>query len=36
MSLKIILDTLEEQLGDMVLVESHFDLFGDSVSIGAT
>jgi hypothetical protein len=35
MSLKIILDTHEEQLGDMGHVESHFDPFGDSVSIGA-
>jgi hypothetical protein len=35
MSLKIILDTPEEQLGDMDQVESRFDPFGDSVSIGA-
>jgi hypothetical protein len=35
MSLKIILDTPEEHLGDMGHVESHFDPFGDSVSIGA-
>jgi hypothetical protein len=35
MSLKIILDTPEEQLGDMGHVESHLDPFGDSVSIGA-
>jgi hypothetical protein len=35
MSLKIILDTLEEHLGHMGHVESHFDPFGDSISIGA-
>jgi hypothetical protein len=35
MSLKIILDTPEEYLGDMGLVESHFDSFGDRVSIDA-
>jgi hypothetical protein len=35
MSSKIILDTLEEQLGDMGQVESCFDPFGDNVSIGA-
>jgi hypothetical protein len=35
MSSKIILDTPEEHLGDMGHVESHFDPFGDSVSIGA-
>jgi hypothetical protein len=35
MSLKIILDTPEEHLGDIGHVESHFDPFGDSVSIGA-
>jgi hypothetical protein len=35
MSLKIILDTPEEHLGDMGHVESHFNPFGDSVSIGA-
>jgi hypothetical protein len=35
MSLKIILDTPEEHLGDMGHVESHFEPFGDSVSIGA-
>jgi hypothetical protein len=35
MSLKIILDTPEEHLGDIGPVESHFDPFGDSVSIGA-
>jgi hypothetical protein len=34
MSLKIILDTPEELLGDLGHVESHFDPFGDSVSIG--
>jgi hypothetical protein len=35
MSSKIILDTPEEHLGDMGHVESHFNPFGDSVSIGA-
>jgi hypothetical protein len=35
MSSKIILNTPEEHLGDMGHVESHFDPFGDSVSIGA-
>jgi hypothetical protein len=35
MSSKIILDTHEEHLGDMGHVESHFDPFGHSVSIGA-
>jgi hypothetical protein len=35
LSSKIILDTPEEQLGDMGEVESHFDPFGDNVSIGA-
>jgi hypothetical protein len=35
MSLKIILDTPEEHFGDLGHVESHFDPFGDSVSIGA-
>jgi hypothetical protein len=35
MSSKIILDTPEEHLGDMGHVESHFDPFGDSVSISA-
>jgi hypothetical protein len=35
MSLKIILDTPEEHLGDTGHVESHFDPFGDSVCIGA-
>jgi hypothetical protein len=33
MSSKIILDTPKEHLGEMGLVESHFDPFGDSVSI---
>jgi hypothetical protein len=31
----IILDTLEEHLGDVGHVESYFDPFGDSVSIGS-
>jgi hypothetical protein len=35
LSSKIILDTPEEHLGDMGHMESHFNLFGDSVSIGA-
>jgi hypothetical protein len=35
MSSKIILDTPEEHLGDMGHVQSHFDPFGDRVSIGA-
>jgi hypothetical protein len=35
MSSKIILDTPEGHLGDMGHVESHFDPFEDSVSIGA-
>jgi hypothetical protein len=35
MSSKIILDTPEEHLGDMGHVESHFEPFGDSVSINA-
>jgi hypothetical protein len=35
MSSKIILDTPEEQLGDIGDVESRFDPFGDNVSIGA-
>jgi hypothetical protein len=32
---KIILDTPKEHLVDMGRVESHFNPFGDSVSIGA-
>jgi hypothetical protein len=35
MSSKIILDTPEEHHGDMGHVESHFEPFADSVSIGA-
>jgi hypothetical protein len=35
MSSKIVLDKPEEHLGDMGHVESHFDPFGDCVSIGA-
>jgi hypothetical protein len=35
MSSKIILDTPEWHLGDMGHMESHFNPFGDSVSIGA-
>ena len=32
---KIVLDHPMELLGDVVHVESHFVLFGDSVSVGA-
>jgi hypothetical protein len=32
---KIILDTLENLLGDVGLVKSGFSPFGDSVSVGA-
>jgi hypothetical protein len=32
---EIILDPPDELLGDVGLVESHFFLFGDSVSVGA-
>ena len=33
---KIILDAQMELLGDVDLVESHFDPFGDNVSVDAT
>jgi hypothetical protein len=32
---KIILDSADGALGDMAHVKSHFDMFGDSVSVGA-
>ena len=32
---EIILDAPDELLGDMGHVESHFSLFGDSISVGA-